>query len=142
MSYVPAIRVEHPNVAMKAAAARAFPSWRGRKYRVQPCESMQLSGTQWSGGSKSEYVVVDFRTGVALPVSEHPFLRASELHDVPYAMVQGIVVLEHSWFCGKDAGVTFHVHPADLPKMLPAGETKTAALAEPKRLEVLDGEEV
>src|SRR5208282_4301670 len=33
----------------------------------------------------------------------------------------GIAMVVHSMFCGKDMGLTFHVHPDSAAKLLPAG---------------------
>jgi hypothetical protein len=35
-------------------------------------------------------------------------------------LVPGLVCVEHSIFCGKDTGITIHVHAENAPKYLPA----------------------
>jgi hypothetical protein len=36
----------------------------------------------------------------------------------------GFVCVQHSIFCGKDTGVTIHVHPDNAPLLLPAPEAE------------------
>ena len=43
------------------------------------------------------------------------------------ALVPGIAVVEHSMFCGKDMGLTFHVHPDNAAKLLPAPTAELTA---------------
>ena len=116
--YRPPIYVGKPDESYCAIARATFPNYHGRKFRIHQCEQLQLGGTQWTGGSRSQYIVVRLDGLKVAVVPEHPFLRPSQLHDEPHPMQPGIVVVEHSYFCGKDAGITIHCHPEEL-KILP-----------------------
>jgi hypothetical protein len=47
-------------------------------------------------------------------------------------LAPGLICVEHTYFCGKDAGLRFHVHPSGLdPRLLPA---KTEDLTNDERI--------
>ncbi len=112
------IYVGKPDESYQAIVRATFPNYKGKKFRICQREQMQLYGTQWEGGSRNQYRVVRLDGLKVAVVPEHPFLRPSQLHDEPHPMQPGIVVVEHSHFCGKDAGITIHCHPEEL-KILP-----------------------
>jgi hypothetical protein len=104
-------------LGVKALAHTCFPSYSGRKYRFQAGETVSLTDGYWDGGTRSTYVAVNLSTRTAS--------AAGDLYDVsakgaPVVTLQpGVAIVEHSIFCGKDMGITFHVHPEDAPKLLP-----------------------
>lgn len=84
--------------------------YNGTKYRVEIHESGEMTITdndiRMSGGSwKSFLVLVD---GKKMPVSE-----CKQWPDVgsQHIKLNGIIVAEHCYFCGKDMGLVFHVDP-------------------------------
>lgn len=111
---------------MDTATARklaklAFPGWRGRKLRVKETPEVGLYGTYWDGGSKNEFVAVELATGRVAPSHaalsiprEFGGLGGSHRLVIP----EGVAVVEHSIFCGKDVGCTVYVRPE---KTLEAG---------------------
>jgi hypothetical protein len=104
---------------LRRAAARAFPTYTGRKYRLDGADSVPLEN-YWDGGSRTYlcvYRVADDRLEEAPFVTENPFNK--EAHGrVPTR--PGYVFVEHVIFCGKDLGIRFVVHPDDLVPLLPA----------------------
>ncbi|MFH1918709.1 MAG: hypothetical protein ABIP48_02310 [Planctomycetota bacterium] len=98
----------------------AFPSYRGRQYRVTAAESVMLDANYWSGGTKYTYRGVDLLTGKVLPPDcdeyGNPFVRP----EVPTVAIEpGRAIVCHKVFCGKDLGLTIYVHPDNLAKLLP-----------------------
>lgn len=98
----------------------AFPDYTGRKFQVHVCESVNIRSC-WEGGSR------DFFKFVRL----HDMFCSAEMpqqsaYDAPIRggddvkLVPGLVCVEHSIFCGKDTGITIHVHAENAPKYLPA----------------------
>ena len=103
---------------VRALASAAFPSYAGRKFDFQANETVSLTGGFWDGGSKSTYVAIDLATKRVSP-SRDLYHVSSE--GAPTVSLQpGTAIVEHRVFCGKDMGITFHIHPEDSPKLLPA----------------------
>lgn len=85
----------------------------------------------WAGGTRSEFTVVDTRsdgTWVA-PENGSGFTPREDIvaeavgKELPRP---GMVVLETGWFCGKDRGLTIHIHKDDVVVgLLPAAEVLT-----------------
>ena len=111
-----AIKVRRGDV--EAIVSAAFPSYRGRKFRVQPAESVTLGDTFWDGGSRSQYTAVRLADGLASAANVGQPWSGVEGKSVP--VPPGVVIVEHSIFCGKDCGLRIYVHPVDMPRLLPA----------------------
>lgn len=102
-----------------AVVAAAFPDYRGRRFRLHAAARIRLDSVHWDGGSRNEYVAVHLATGRAAPARvPAPWFVPSNGIEVDLPV--GSLVVEHSVFCGKDAGITVHSHPANLAALLPA----------------------
>jgi len=101
--------------AVKAALAATFPDYRGRKVRVAPWTGPLHLDLSWSGGTCDKVALLDLTGGrVGHLVVPSPWARgAADPVDCP----AGAVLVVRSYFCGKDAGVTFYVRP-DAPVAL------------------------
>jgi hypothetical protein len=94
---------------LAALARRAFPGYRGRKFRVVISDRPRRLLSFWDGGSRDIYMVVQ-NNSVFAPPTIAPFGRESA---PDYAPVPGAVLVEHSIFMGKDVGCTIYLHPED-----------------------------
>ena len=86
----------------------AFPSYNGRKLKINHgCEKISMR-SYWSDGSRNYFVVLRLQDNKFLNVPVgHPFFN--NLTGVDDWMIQeGFVVVEHTIFCGKDLGLTIH----------------------------------
>jgi len=120
----------------------AFPSWRGRKARVRPVESMTLHDLNWSGGTRSQYVAIELAT-LRRAAGEHmnmPAPWANPFEGKQIALAPGLAIVEHCIFCGKDLGCTIYVHPADMPRLLPGPAADLDPIAAHRRLAGMLGE--
>jgi hypothetical protein len=100
------IDAKHP---LAAVARRAFPGYKGRKFRVVVSDRPRRLASYWDGGSRDTFVVVqDGRT--ISPPTWGPFGREGA---PDFAPVSGAILIEHSVFMGKDAGCTIYLHPED-----------------------------
>lgn len=114
-----AIYTNHPDV--KKIALSAFPSYTGRKFRVSVQESPMSVKSYWDGGTRSYYTFVrldNAKAGPAVPV-QHPFFDKQIEGADKVQLVPGLACVEHVIFCGKDLGVTIHIHPDNAPRFLP-----------------------
>lgn len=94
----------------------------GRKFKAVVAESVTIPMTAglWDGGSRDVYRVVRVSDGAEMPASDqHSAPWDAQRRELKVDLQPGFAVVEHSIFCGKDAGLTFYVHPQDAAPMLP-----------------------
>jgi hypothetical protein len=110
----------NPDAFIRSLVSRAYPSYNGRKFRLDVSDSPINCASYWDGGSRDYFVFANLATG---EVSQQ--LPAQSAFDKPIRGIQdvtlplGFVCLEHSIFCGKDIGITIHVLPENAAKFLP-----------------------
>ena len=112
-------RVPVKMAEVKGIVQAAYPGYRGRRVTLEADETLDVR-SYWDGGSRDYFVFVRLadRKTLAMP-PQSPYdrqIRGAEVAPIP----PGFVCVEKSIFCGKDVGITIHVNPADMPKMLPA----------------------
>lgn len=113
---------------VRSIVAATFPDYRGRKFRLSISESPLNVRSCWDGGSRSYYRFLNLATLQAS--AEVP---AQSAFDRPIAgadavvLTDGFACVEHSIFCGKDAGITIHIRPANSARFLPAPVELTRA---------------
>jgi hypothetical protein len=81
----------------------------------------------WSGGSRDLYSAVRLADGSSIEFpgqSAAPWDRGRT--DRKITLEPGIVVKCHTYFSGKDLGLTFYLHPSDAAPMLPTKAELTA----------------
>lgn len=93
----------------------------GQKFRVVIANSVTLSNTYWSGGTRSYYYSVDLVTGkramIAADSTAPQFGPCADGESI--AIKQGYAIIEHSYFCGKDMGLVFYIRSENAAKLLP-----------------------
>lgn len=94
--------------------SRCFPSYHGKKVRLDTLTLPKSVRSYWDGGSRDYFVFYELSSGKTLPVhSNHPFFEPQH-PDTVTSLPPGVVIVEHSIFCGKDTGITIHARPEDL----------------------------
>jgi len=111
-------------IEVKALAHQAFPGYNGRKFKLDNSGYKVNLTSHWDGGSRDQFVVLQLGTNAtkAIPQNGTMFDRVS-VDDVDIPV--GFVIVEHSIFCGKDLGITFHVNPETAIGFLPNAEPLT-----------------
>jgi hypothetical protein len=110
-----------------ASMLRPFAGYTGQKFKVVACESVTISDTTWSGGTRSTWTIVRMFDGATSPLDTSkctpkpgdPFAWIPDADGRSFAIPEGFAVVEHSVFRGKDMGLTFHVRPEALAPLLP-----------------------
>ena len=106
---------------------KVFPAYAGRKYSLQVREPGMSLTSYWDGGSRSYYRVVRLSDMQAVEVPQNG--SGFDGHGYGFTNEQlpqpGLMVVEHAIFCGKDFGLTFHVHQENAAKFLPADSAVT-----------------
>src|SRR5947209_2352229 len=97
-----------------------FPSFKGRKIRVYTSETVTLSDLNWSGGTRSQYRAVTLDGAAVGNVDRYNQVApwANPVEGVTVPIPAGVVVVEHTIFCGKDMGLRIWTNPEDMPKLL------------------------
>lgn len=110
--------IDKPDKTISKIVNATFPSYRGRKFKLSTNIPSKLN-SYWSGGSKDEFVFYELSTGKILNVnSNHPLFETKNPRDLG-KLPNGLVIVKHSIFCGKDMGITIYVNKEDLTPMLP-----------------------
>ena len=93
-----------------------FPGYRGRKISVVFTEKVRFSNLYWCGGSHADYMALRSDGSVRGLQTDDPWKdkREGSCVDLP----DGVIVVKHEFFCGKDTGITIYAHPSLAPKWL------------------------
>ena len=109
----------HPEVI--ALAQRAYPDYKGKKFRVEVAAHPINVKSYWEGGSRSffKFIRLDESSDtIPVPAQSAYDAQIDGANAVP--LQPGLACVEHSIFCGQDSGLTVHVHPDNAPRLLPA----------------------
>lgn len=113
------IKVRRSDKAIKPILAACYPNWNGRKITIKAASTYRMAN-YWADGSRDEvkaYSLVDGQVAETLQAASNPMNGAAHAElEIP----AGVLLVEHSVFCGQDAGVTIYVHPSNLRGLLPA----------------------
>lgn len=97
--------------------------YNGRNFQVEAATEITINNHAgyWDGGSRDTFYVVRLRDGQRASLNDKTLLHPGKVQagEITYPIPPGIVVVEHSIFCGKDMGLRFYVHPNDIAPMLP-----------------------
>lgn len=94
----------------------------GKKFKVEITNEVTIPSDAglWSGGSRDTYSVIRLADGSTIAASDNissPWNDTRRDRTIPLS--DGMAVIRHSMFCGKDMGLTFYVHPDNAAKLLP-----------------------
>lgn len=125
------MKVSRKEKTIREIIALSFPNYTGRKISIQP-NSRPLAVRDFGGGGTfSKWVFIDLATMKAVaapafsPFNDSPKAKAFEEVMLP----EGILAIEHAYFCGQDCGLTIHVNPDNLIKLLPDGSAPISEAA-------------
>lgn len=106
---------------VKRIAMAAFPDYKGRTFRVETFSGPMRLDSNWEGGSRSYYVILDLVSlrHATIPENGTPFSNGGKIERIT-ELPLNCAVVEHCLFCGKDLGIRIYVSEANLTKMLPA----------------------
>jgi hypothetical protein len=110
------IKVSRKNA--KSILALTFPNYTGRKIAVRIVSQVPIHNTNWDGGSKNEYAALRYDGVSAMLPDYAPWNNPVEGSEIE--LPTGRMIVEHSFFCGSQGGITIYVNPADAPKWLTA----------------------
>jgi len=114
------IKVSIKDPMIRQIVTATFPEYRGRKLAIEaqrhPLEVRDFGG----GGTYSKFVFLNLATMKTVPAPVISPFNNSEAAKSLEAVVlpEGIAAIEHAHFCGKDVGITIHVNPNNVTKLL------------------------
>lgn len=101
------VYVSRPESDALIASIMRRVGYHGRKVKISDKVPTSLD-SYWDGGSRDTYCFYAILTGDVLQVeSNHPMFepdKPRKLRELP----EGILLIEHSIFCGKDLGITIY----------------------------------
>lgn len=103
----------------KPIVSVAFPDYRGRKFFMEFTGAVRFDNMNWDGGSKNEYVSIRRDGSVGRFESYSPWNNPVEGQTVQ--LPADVIVVQHTYYCGQDCGITIYAHPSLAPALLPAG---------------------
>ena len=116
--------ISKPDSIILNIIAASFPSYNGKKISLST-EVPTCLNSYWQGGSKNSYAFVQLSTMKQFNVhTNHPFFEPNQPRDLE-ALPLGVVLVEHSIFCGKDMGITIYANSQDLTPLLPPAQEVT-----------------
>jgi len=107
---------QHPDVAK--LIAKTYPDYKGRKVELREANDYHFQN-YWDGGTRYYVEAMDLATGQVNPpigTTTNPFNRESH---ATFNIPDGIALVEHIYFCGKDCGIRVNVNSNTYPKLLP-----------------------
>lgn len=115
------IHIDKPDQYLQAIFKKAFPEYNGKKWKITPKESVDVTyGNYSSGGTRYDYVLLNINNDEMLEVpTQHPYFdrQITGADNVPLG--NGVICVIHKHFCGKDMGLELLLHPNDMTKYLP-----------------------
>ncbi len=115
---------DHPE--LRKLFKRTFPEYKGRKWRVQEQTRPIQINSYWQDGSRDYFRFVRLSDLEVLPVPDsHPAFNAQlpgadYVGNATYEARPGFALVKHSYFCGRDSGLTVYFHPQDAVRLIPA----------------------
>jgi hypothetical protein len=95
------------DINAKQVAKAAFPDYTGRKIKTNLTGTVSFYNLNWDGGTKNEFALVRLEDlQVATGQDFAPWLNPIEGKSAK--IPAGFAVVEHSFFMGKDAGITVY----------------------------------
>ena len=101
------IKLKRSDPTVKKLLNATYPDYNGRKITAQQRDSVSLYNTNWSGGSKNYYCAVNLQSGRVSHVPAGTWYNPSDVEGSVNIPV-GCAIVRHSYFCGKDSGITIY----------------------------------
>ncbi len=99
---------------------KLFPDYTGRKFVMQFVERIVFRNLNWDGGSRNEYKFVRSDGKLAVMPVLAPWKEVNEGRTVE--LPPEVLVVEHTFFCGRDLGIRIYANPVHAPKWLSSGK--------------------
>lgn len=110
--------LEKKDATIDKIVKATFPHYKGRTIKLSTEIPRELN-SYWVGGSKDSYVFYELSTGRVLQVEDnHPFFQQGRPR-VLKSLPEGLLLVNHNFFCGQDMGITIYANNSNLAPLLP-----------------------
>jgi hypothetical protein len=113
-------KVSLSDPGIRKIVSACYPAYKGRKVKIRAATTYSMSN-YWDGGTRDYVMAYHLESGLVKSPSQ---TTTSPFRDQAHATIEipeGIAMVEHTIFQGKDVGITIHLNPANMAKLLPAG---------------------
>ena len=95
-------------------------AYTGRKFSIHITDEVVIPADAniWSGGSREQYSAILLADGTAVGLGSTAAPWSMDRTEKTIVLVPDVAVVRHSFFCGRDTGLTFFVHHANVGKFL------------------------
>ena len=107
---------------IRGILSATFPDYNGRKFSIEFTPKLTLYDTNWAGGTHNDYAFVRADGRQAMLDAPAPWVNPYEgqTFDIP----ADVIIVQHSYFCGADCGITLYANPVNMPKWITAPITE------------------
>jgi len=110
--------ISKPDPFIKRVVKECYPSYTGKKFKLSSQIPSRLE-SYWSGGSRTFYCFYELKTGKSYDIgSNHPFFEKNKPRCIE-KLPEGIIIVSHSYYRGKDMGITIYANKSDLTPLIP-----------------------
>ena len=111
-------KISYADRRVKQIINACFPDYRGRKVSITNHIPSNLD-SWWDGDTRTYYAFYQPSTCKVFQVhSNHPFFEPNQPTKLnEEVMPKDVLLISHTFFCGKDIGIRIHVKP-DQTKLL------------------------
>lgn len=92
----------------------------GKKFFVEFKNTITFYDTNWSGGTKNQYIGIDLNSLNSKSFNA-PAPWFNPVENSTIELPEGKAILKHTFFCGHDLGLTLYVNSIYEPKFLTKG---------------------
>jgi hypothetical protein len=92
----------------------------GRKFRLEAKTEVIIpsDANLWSGGSRDSYTAIRLSDGASIQIGSREAPWSPHRSEKVVTLVPDIAIVRHSFFCGKDMGLSYFVHPDNVVKFI------------------------
>ena len=103
----------------KELFTKAYPKYEGRRFFLEVSDKPINCKSWWDGGSRDYFVFVNLATRevCSVPAQSAYDRQINGLDNV--VLPVGFACIRHSFFCGRDCGLTIIIRPENAAKFLP-----------------------
>lgn len=100
----------------------------GKKFKAIVTENVSVPSDAgfWSGGSRETYSFVEIASGRSIPSPGQSNAPWGDRQELSVTLPEGVALVCHSMFQGKDFGLTFYLRPENAQKLFPARDELSA----------------
>lgn len=114
------MHIQRKDPVVKRLIRAAFPAYRGRQIQITALDEFQVTNER-SGGTWTDVFAVRLEDLAVLALTDFTTTRHQDQMVTEADLPDGVVLVAHHRFCGKDLGIEILVKPSNLAPALDDG---------------------